>query len=340
MKKIAIDCRYLGMSGIGRFLEGILENLDLNKNQYTLIGKKEKIEKYKNCKYLINDSSPFSIKGIINFNKEINDYDIFFTPNFIIPYGVKIKCITVLHDIIFLDMPKVNGSFLEKMLKKHLLKRCVRMSQTVFTVSKFSKNRICHYFKNVESKVIYSYQGVAKQFKEYNEIHEKENYMVYVGNIKKHKGLNILLRAYELLQGKIELYIVGDSSGFKNGDKESLKIMDELNVKFTGKVKDKELLDIISRAKFLIQPSLYEGFGLPPMEALYLGTKPIISDIPVFKEVYGELPVDFFKSGDYTDLAKVILNADSIVKINKDELNEKFSYSNYANIIELKFKEI
>ena len=339
MKKILIDCRYLGMSGIGRFLEGILENLNFKENKYTLIGKKEKIKKYKNCDYIYNETSPFSIKGIIKFKiNKIKDYDIFFTPNFIIPYGIKIKTISVLHDIIFLDMPEVNSSFFEKILKKHLLKRCIKKSKTVFTVSKFSKNRICHYFKKAASKIVYSYQGVANSFKEYNEKFEKKNYILYVGNIKKHKGLKILLKAYEKIKDKIDFYIVGDSSGFKNGDKESIDLIEKLSVNFTGKLNDDKLLNMISEAKFLIQPSMYEGFGLPPLEAIYLGTKPIISDIDVFKEVYSDLPVVFFESENSNDLADKILNSDSNVIVDKELLNEKFSYKNYAIEIEKRFK--
>jgi glycosyltransferase involved in cell wall biosynthesis len=56
-----------------------------------------------------------------------------------------------------------------------------------------------------------------------------------------------------------------------------------------------------------VQPSLYEGFGLPPLEAMTCGTQALISDIPVFKEIYGGFPVTFFSAGDSEDLSCKLL---------------------------------
>ena len=71
MKKIAVDCRYLGMSGIGRFLEGILQNLNFLEYDFYLIGKKENVVKYKNCYYIFDFTNPFSIKGNFFCNLKI-----------------------------------------------------------------------------------------------------------------------------------------------------------------------------------------------------------------------------------------------------------------------------
>ncbi len=341
--KIAIDCRYLGGSGIGRVLKGILDNLDFNKNEYYLIGKEKDIKKYPNAKgYLINDTSAFSTKGILKINKEVNDCDIFFSPNFIIPFNVKIKTITVLHDVIFLDMPKINSSFIEYRLKKHLIKRCMKKSSHVFTVSNFSKERINNYFPKYENKISYCYNGVDNIFKEYakKEALPKENYILYVGNIKEHKGIKTLLEAYKLIKDKtnLDLYIVGDKDSLKNKDESLNEFFNLDGVKFTGKISDEELLLIERKAKFLIQPSLYEGFGLPPLEAIYLKTKPIISDIEVLKEVYSDLDVEFFKVKDSKDLADKIMTTDYNINPNFDYINKKFDIKNFAKEIEKEFK--
>lgn len=334
-KKLAIDCRYLGCSGIGRFLEGILESFNFELFDVYLIGKENLISKYKNCNYIYDDTNPFSAKDLFKSNNAnaVNECDIFFSPNFILPYWVKIKSFTVLHDIIFLDMPDVNKNFIEKNIKKHLIKRSLKKSTKQFTVSKFSKNRIIHYFPKFENKIIYAYQGVASQFNNYVFDGKKENYIVYVGNIKKHKGLKTLLQAYNNFNCNTKLKIIGDSKNFKNGDDEVLKLIKNSNIEFSGRVDDNQLLDIIAHAKYLIQPSLYEGFGLPPLEALYLGTQPIVSDIEVFKEVYSDLPVRFFKVNDSESLKNEILKDPDIININKEECNKKFSYKNYAKII-------
>ena len=66
-------------------------------------------------------------------------------------------------------------------------------------------------------------------------------------------------------------------------------------------------MEHLSSAALLVQPSLYEGFCLPPLEAMVLGTQALISDIPVLKEVYKEYPVNFFRAGDSIDLKDKIL---------------------------------
>ncbi len=339
--KIAIDCRYLGGSGIGRFLSGILANLDFSKNEYYLIGKEKDIKKYPAKKLLFNDTSAFSIKGILKINKEVNDCDIYFSPNFIIPLNVKIKCITVLHDIVFLDMPKINSSYIEYRLKKYLIKRCMKKSHHIFTVSNFSKNRIAHYFKKYENKISFAYTGVDDVFKKFEntEASTKENYIIYIGNIKENKGLKTLLEAFKELrkENNLYLYLVGDKDSLKNKDESLSEYFDMDGIKFTGKISDEDLLNLERKAKFLIQPSLYEGFGLPPLEALYLKTKPIISDIDVFKEVYSDLDVEFFKVKDSKDLALKIMNTDFHVNPNYEYMNEKFELKHFAQLIEKEF---
>ena len=83
----------------------------------------------------------------------------------------------------------------------------------------------------------------------------------------------------------------------------------------------------------MIQPSIYEGFGATPLESLYLGTVPIISNISVFKEVYNNLPVVFFQSEDSADLSKKILNSNWCLNFDFEETNMKFSYSNVWNTL-------
>ena len=147
--KIAIDSRYVGKSGIGRVLSGILDNLDYSKNEYYLVGSKKLEEMYPNAKVIVNETDPFSKKGILTFNKEINKIcDLILIPNFIIPYGIKIPVYSYIHDLIFLDMKDTTTSgFMDYTLKKHLFKRCVKKSKKIFCVSNFTIGRCnCNVF--------------------------------------------------------------------------------------------------------------------------------------------------------------------------------------------------
>ena len=94
---------------------------------------------------------------------------------------------------------------------------------------------------------------------------------------------------------------------------------------------------LYAQSKLLVQPSYYEGFGMPPLEALTVGTQAIISDIPVFKEIYGSLPVTFFKTGDSGDLAEKLLAKNKEIsdtkKIDLSSIEELYSYKRSAKII-------
>lgn len=327
--KIAIDCRYL-LSGIGRYLEGLMDYIDFDKDEYYLLGKKDVLDKI-NKKFtpIYTDLSPFSAKSLFKTPvKQINECDVFYTPNFIIPYGIKTKAYSTIHDVIFLDVKEACNGFVDRMIKKHLIKRALKKCENIFTVSNFSKNRILANFKWYKKNIFITYNGLSKGLLNSKIEATKKDYIVFVGNVKKHKGLMCLLDAIK--DTNIKLLIVGDKENFRTYDERIEKSLNNENVVFSGRVNDEKLIEIVSNAKFLIQPSTYEGFGIPPLEAIYMGTKPIISDIDVFKEVYDKLDVEFFKVNDSTDLLNKI-NTTSI-NVSKSGI-EKYSYENAWNLI-------
>ena len=333
--KIAIDCRYLGKSGIGRVCRGILDNLDYSENEYYLIGDEKKLSEYPQAKIIANDGNPFSPKGLFDFPKEINKRcDSIVIPNFIIPYGIRIPVYTIMHDLIFLDLPNVSTrGFLDYQIKKVLLKRCMKKSVRIACVSGFTKSRCEHYFPKYADKCFVNYIGLSKEVLNFNTTGiEKTNSIVYVGNVKPHKGLKTLIDAFHMLpKGKYQLKIIGERDGFLNGMKADDLQSDD--VIFTGRLSDEKLLREIASAAVLVQPSLYEGFGLPPLEALYLGTQPIISDIPVFKEIYGDLPVVFFKTNDVYDLSEKIIHISEKKDIEQADHEQRYSYRNFSKTL-------
>lgn len=334
--KISIDCRYLGMSGIGRFLEGILMMLPKG-HSYVFWGNENQIKSYHlEGEIVACDSSPFSPKGLFTNVKKLNQCDLFFTPNFIVPYGIKVPVYSTIHDVIFLDDTSTTNGFLDRKIKKHLLKRCMRRSKTVFTVSEFSKSRIMHHFPNYKSKIEVIYTGLSNRLLEYKpKLVEKRNQIIFVGNLKKNKNIIELLKAFEIVRTKdenMELLIVG-SNDHKTKDEVLSQYLTMQGVHFTGRITDEELFDLISQSKFLIQPSLYEGFGLPPLEALYLGTRPILNSIEVFKEIYGELDVLFYVGTQ--DLANQILNA----SYQNVKYSDQHAYQ-FSKVVEKMFRRI
>ena len=231
-------------------------------------------------------------------------------------------------------------SYVGKVVRKLFYKRAVSLSSKIFTVSEFSRQRIQFHFPS-SKEVIVTGNGISKALQEYksDNVPIKQDYFIYVGNIKRHKGLHTLMDAFALAKKRgltSKLMIVGNNQNFKTSDEILTAIIEQTDgVEFTGWVSDERLISLIAGAKALVQPSLYEGFGIPPLEALYIGTNVVLSDIPVFKEIYWGLPVTFFKVGDNEDLAEILVNfkESSIHDGLRDIINKTYSYGIVANII-------
>lgn len=323
MKRFAIDCRYIGKSGIGTYIENIVDRLLVEhpEHQYLFICEVDsKIEKRDNVVIFETNIPPFSLNELFCFPvSEVNRCDAFFSPYFNLPLGIKVPIFCTIHDVIFLDRRELT-SWTGYMARKFYLWNAVRMAKAIFTVSEFSKSRILHHFKT-KKNIIVTFSAISSTIKEAAKQNYKKNmppYIMYVGNIKKHKGLKVLLEGFQKAVDKgydSTLYLVGSADKFRTADGE-LNSMIEGNpmVKFTGFLPNEKLHRMIAEANLLVLPSYYEGFGLTPLEGLYLGTDVLISDIEVLKEVYGKLPVTYFKCGDADDLAAKLLNHKPVIK--------------------------
>lgn len=339
--KIAIDCRMINCTGIGTFLRGILPHfISILNVTWVLIGREKELIQYmsSNVELIHCDISIFSLSELFLFpTKRLNCCDAFFTPNYNIPGRIKVPIFSTIHDVLFLDCPELTN-YIGKVLRKSAINRAVRISDVIFTVSNFSKGSI-KLHTGTFKPIVVCYNG-ADDFRHVNTCRLRkpirDDYFLYVGNIKPHKGLKILIDAYKRVENNVKLVLIGNKDNFRTGDKRIIKdiehLVDEKKVIFTGYVDRETLLSYYKFAKCLIQPSIYEGFGLPPLEAMYLDTPAIVSDIPVFKELYFDFPVTYFRSGDEIDLAEKMSSTFKSIRLNEQQKN-LYSYQNTAKII-------
>ena len=340
----------INQSGIGVYLRGCLPFFLKSADNFLLIGNKNDLKSYesKNAKIIDCNIKPFTITETLFFPavilKQINKTDIFYSPFFNILYGVKIPVFITIHDIIFPDMPELSSKT-GLIARMFFYRRAFKISKKIFTVSCFSKSRIeCHLGKS--KPVIVTHSAIQKMYLDYRESKkniQKKDTIIFIGNIKKHKGLNCLLDAF--ISAKKDglphkLIIIGSKENFRTSDKEIVKkilAIGEDSISFTGFIDNETLLEHLSNASLLVQPSLYEGFCLPPLEAMVLGTVALISDIPVLKEIYEEYPVTFFKAGDSSDLkekmVKLLTNKNMETVSLPQHLVTKYSFEKTASII-------
>jgi glycosyltransferase involved in cell wall biosynthesis len=338
-------------SGIGSYLRGCLPWFLQTNNDFFLLGNEERLHTFssnKKVNIIGCNIKPFSIKELILFSlkisRQINNTDLFFSPFFNIPKNIKIPIYTTIHDIIFPDLPEY-VSKIGLVVRMWFLRRAYRKSKKIFTVSHFSKSRIEHHLGK-EKPVIVTYESIQPIFFEdqaNNTKKQKTETIVFIGNIKKHKGLHYLLDAFQLARNEglpHKLIIIGSKDKFRTADDSIMTKVDSISpgtVIFTGYVSDDELIEYLSSAALLVQPSLYEGFGLPPLEAMVLGTPALISDIPVFKEIYADYPVTFFRARDSDDLKEkliaILLKMPDKTIFLSDYLKEKYSFKKTASVV-------
>ena len=351
-KTICIDCRMIASSGIGVYLKECLPLLLKSPNNFILLGDAGLLNinlpdlggaAVINCKI-----KPFSVHELFFFPlrilKTINAADAFYSPYFSVPRGIKIPIYTTIHDIIFPDMPEI-VSKPGLAARMYFFRRAHKYSKKIFTVSEFSKSRIEHYLGK-SKPIIVAHSAIRSLFLAYRNnapARERKKSIVFIGNIKKHKGLDFLLGAFLMLKKENvphKLIIIGENEKFRSSDNEILRKIEPFGSDgafFTGFISDEQLLMHLSEASLLVQPSLYEGFGFPPLEAMVLGTPALVSDIPVFKEIYGDFPVTFFSAGNTVELKEkikeILFDKQAQVVNLPQELLYKYTFEKTTSVI-------
>jgi glycosyltransferase involved in cell wall biosynthesis len=315
--RIAIDCRLIGQSGIGTFIENVVPHMVATPDaDFILVGDKGRLADYagrKNCTVVECTYGSFSPKELLLFPvKEVNKCNVFYTPNFNIPMGIRIPIYCTIHDIVFFDTEHF-GSALHLAALKWYVQRALRIAKGVFTVSQFSRQRILDYFHSQRDIQVVC-NGLSQELLEYKACHpvvQQRSGIVYLGNIKRPKGIHTLWQAYQKLLnegGNVPPLTIIGHFDFRTKDDEILQIIlaNKDKVRLVTDATNQQVYNILAHAACLVSPSLYEGFGIPPLEAMSLGTPVILSDIPVYQEIYGNYPVTFFEAGNADELYKMM----------------------------------
>lgn len=240
--------------------------------------------------------------------------------------------ISTIHDMAFFENPlwfsKKFATFY-----RFLIPRIIRSSKKILTVSKFSKNEIIKYTSTPKENIDIVYNAVSKEFTN-NQI-QKEDYILTVGSLNPRKNLNTLIEGFQMIEDdSVKLVITGSKDKVFANDYYHHQINENTNIVFTGHLNDNELLELYQKAKVFVFPSLYEGFGIPPLEAMACGVPVITSNIPVFRELYKDSALFFSSTEELTSKLKLLItNIDLQNKLVDRGLNqvEKYSWESSAN---------
>ena len=220
---------------------------------------------------------------------------------------------------------------LKKAWKKY--KISLEKSDIVISNSKITKNEV-NKWANTSIDCI-AYPGVSQDA--YRSVKtKKSNQIIYVGRLEANKNIHEIIEAISLIDTKVRLVVCG--TGSQNDSLKRLANKKGVSVSFKGNVTDEQKWIELKKSLFMVFPSSFEGFGMPPMEAMAVGIPCICSDIPIFKEVYQD-NVEYFPEHDVLELSKKIeyfLKNKKILSNNKEiliEFSKKFSWNESAKKI-------
>jgi len=315
--KIGVDARMLFSSGIGRFLRGILSELDLQ-NVATTFFCKESDEAFlthlfPKARIVYDRSDIYSIAEQFSPRAKASNIDILWCPHYNIPVLTRAKLFVTVHDVIHLAMPEFFGGWKHKVYARSMFRTVCIKAEKIHCVSTFTAQELQQHLDVSEKKLTIIPNGIDPQwFEPVNSqpIEMVNPFILFVGNMKPHKNLARLIKAFEQIADKVEhdLVVIGQLGGFRVGDDPGAYIPNQLKsrIQVLGTVSDEQLKSYYRQCSLFVFPSLYEGFGLPPLEAMASGAPVLCSNAASLPEACGSA-VTYFDPLSVSDIAAKIL---------------------------------
>ena len=239
-----------------------------------------------------------SIRSKNNLSKLADQSYVYFEPSFI-PFDYNGITITTIHDLSFITHPDFHPATRVDYLQRKI-EESISKTSHIIVDSHFILEELNKYYPSTIGRSSCIYLGVAKSFKAYSQVECEpflksqrlgyKNFVLSVATLEPRKNLQQLIKAYKLLPNAVRqsnpLVLVGDQ-GWKNAEllDEAKSLIAAKQIVFTGYVSDEELKLLYASAKLFVYPSLYEGFGLPVIEAMASGVPVITSNIGATAEV-------------------------------------------------------
>lgn len=342
--RILIDGNTLenGKAGIAHYTYNLIHELAevLGESNKLYVGIRQKLLN-KNAELgikrvpVIKTAEPFFNKYMPYSPHWMRGFDIYHQPNYI-PHAFHGKVVTTVHDMSHRIFPQYHPRC--RVLLLRAFENRLRQAARIITVSEYAREEIVDLLGVSEAKVTVTYEGARSQYRPLSISDEKrmdlrnrynlpERFLLYVGTIEPRKNLERLIEAFCIYKGEepnseLKLVLAGGKGWLYEG---IFARVQELHlgqdVVFTGYVDGEDLPFLYNMAIAFIYPSLYEGFGLPPLEAMSCGTPVISSNTSSIPEVVGEagILVDPYQ---VNDLAAAIYKVAGSVSL-QNELSRK-----------------
>ena len=330
--RVAIDARKLHDFGIGTYIRNLLRQLariDHDTEYILLCGEADMgvaAQLGPNFRGVLEPSPNYSIREQIHVPWVLRRErpDLYHAPHYVLPASVSCNSVVTIHDCIHLMFPQYLPNRAAYAYARAQMWTAAHRSDCILTVSDASKRDILHLFNIPPEKIVVVYNAIDAHFSvtppadAVGRVRERyqlnHRFVLYVGNIKPHKNLVRLIEAFnELRTGELEdlkLLIIGDEISKLPALRRAVhRHKLHKHVRFLGYVPDDQLAVLYRLAAVFVFPSLYEGFGLPPLEAMASGTPVVVSNVSSLPEVVGDAAVlvDPHDVGSIVDGLRLVL---------------------------------
>jgi glycosyltransferase involved in cell wall biosynthesis len=336
--RIGIDARFFGPvgKGLGRYTERLIQNLERvsgSDHRFAVFLRKENFDRYMpaapNFRKVLADFRWYSLEEQLRFPPLLRKegIDLMHFPHFNVPLFTPCPFVVTIHDLILFRYPTRRATTLNAPLYalkyaayRLVIASAVKRACRIITVSECTKRDIVEAFRTDPRRIEVTYEasdppssevpgrGIDETLKSKRIV---KPFFLYVGNAYPHKNLEALLSAFKKLRREgleAQLVLVGKMDYFYGRlerEADRLGLTGSADVVFYGFADDLELADLYRRARAYVFPSLLEGFGLPPLEAMRYGTPVAASDSSCLPEILGDAAA-WFDPGDPEAMPEVM----------------------------------
>ena len=309
MKTLCIDLRWIDSSGVGIYIKGILPGLVERLRAVSIvgIGDRSRLESFPwsqaaNVELIDCQAGRYSLAEQIQLPIAIpSRTDLFFSPYYTIPLFYRGRLAVTVHDLSHLVVQEIVENRKKRIYAQTMFRALRKRASIIFTVSGFSKKELLRFTEGAtEDNILPIHLGVSPEWYSAASLPaiRSRPYLICVGNVKPYKNLARLVEAFLKASDHLsqDLVIVGQKEGLITG--ESPEFFERVRkagdrIQMTGPVSYTDLLSLVGHADALIMPSLYEGFGLPPIEAMAAGVPVAVAQAGSLPEVCGDAALYF-----------------------------------------------
>jgi glycosyltransferase involved in cell wall biosynthesis len=312
--RIGIDARKLHDFGIGTYIRNLLRQLTRldRQTEFVVLCRPEDCSTVaalgENVRAVAETARNYSVSEQVRIPLALKreGVTLFHAPHYVLPPLVRCPSVVTIHDCIHLMFPQYLPNRLALAYARTSIRMAAQRATRVMTVSESSKRDILRFVETQPEKIDVIYNSYDERFgvepREEDVVRVRERYqlndpfVLYAGNVKPHKNLKRLIDAFHLLRQRglddLKLVLIGDEiSKYAALRRAVHQHQLHKHVRFLGYMPEETLAVMYRLAGVFVFPSLYEGFGLPPLEAMASGTPVVTSNISSLPEVAGDAAI-------------------------------------------------